>query len=118
MTDATTDTICGCINKTIDDLYTAFPLAKLGIISPCPWVSYPTNTDNAMAKYSAALKDICEMRGIPFLDLYRCSGLRPWDDTYKGLVYTLSNNDGVHPNNIGQEILASHIMEFVKTLIL
>ena len=118
ITDSGTDTICGCINKTIDDLYTAFPTAKLGIISPCPWVSFPTNTDNAMSRYSTALKQICESRGIPFLDLYRCSGIRPWDDTFKTLVYTLSNNDGVHPNNIGQEMLASHIMEFVKTLIL
>lgn len=118
VTDSGTDTICGCINKTIDDLYTTFPTAKLGIISPCPWVSFPTNTDNAMSRYSAALKQICEARGIPFLDLYRCSGFRPWDDAFKNLVYTLSNNDGVHPNNKGHEMLASHITQFIKTLMI
>lgn len=114
--DTGTDTICGCINTTIDAVYQANPLARLGIITPCPWRSYNPATDNAMRRLSNAIIEICNKKGIPVLDLYRCSGFRPWDDTFRNLVYTMSNNDGVHPNNIGHEMLASHINEFIKQL--
>jgi lysophospholipase L1-like esterase len=119
VTDTGTSTICGCINKTIDDLYSNFPLAKLGIITPNPWVSFPTTNDsNKMALLSDAIVEICRMRGIPCLNLYRCSGMRPWDTAFKELVYDLSKNDGVHPNNIGHEMMASHIQEFIKQLLI
>ena len=31
-------TICGCINATIDAIYERIPLARLGIVTPTPWV--------------------------------------------------------------------------------
>lgn len=117
-TDTGTDTICGCINKTITDIYSKFPLAKLGIITPCPWRSYPTTTENSMSRYADALVQICNLRGIPCLDLYRESGFRPWEDSFRTLAYTLNNSDGVHPNNTGNEILASHFIAFIDKLLL
>lgn len=119
VTDTGTDTICGCINTAIDNVYATLPLAKLGIITPNPWGSFPpSNPDNKMALLAAAIVQICQNRGIPCLDLYHCSGMRPWETSYKALVYDLSNNDGVHPNNIGHYIMASHIEEFVKKILL
>ena len=117
-TDSGTETICGCINKTIDDIYASYPLAKLGIITPCPWASYPTSTNNAMARYANALVQICNLRGIPCLDLYRTSGFRPWEDAFRTRAYTVNNSDGVHPNNTGNEILASHFLAFIDQLLL
>lgn len=38
VTDTGTDTICGCINATIDAIYERIPLARLGIVTPTPWV--------------------------------------------------------------------------------
>lgn len=118
ITDTGTETICGCINTTIDNVYATLPLAKLGIITPNPWGSFPTNTDNNMSRLADAIVAICKRRGIPCLDLYHCSGMRPWEQSYRELVYSLSNNDGVHPNNIGHEIIASHIEQFLKEILL
>lgn len=119
ITDTGIDTICGCINKTIDNLFQVFPLANLGIITPTPWGWYPPHlTDNKMAKYSQALVDICNHRGIPCLDLYHCSGLRPWDESYLPLCYSKDDGNSVHPDENGHKIIASKIQHFVESLLL
>lgn len=117
VTDTGTTTLCGCINTTIDNLLARFPLANLGIVTPTPWQQYnPANTSNKMALYADAIAQICKNRGIPCLDLYHCSGLRPWDATFKSLAY--SNADGVHPNNIGHALIAPKIQAFMDALLL
>ena len=116
-TDTGTTTLCGCINTTIDNLLTRMPLANLGIVTPTPWQQYnPANAENKMALYAAAIVVICKNRGIPCLDLYHCSGLRPWDATFKSLAY--ANADGVHPNNIGHALIAPRFQAFLDTLLL
>ena len=47
-TDTGTDTLCGCINTTIDNLYNILPTVQLGLITPTPWESCPPNTENKM----------------------------------------------------------------------
>ena len=118
-TDTGTTTICGCINTTIDNLYSVLPTVQLGIITPCPWQSYnPANHDNLMDLYSQAIIQICKNRGIPCLDLYHCSGLRPWEASYRELVYSKDEGNGVHPNELGHKILAPHFEAFLDTLLL
>lgn len=119
VSDSTTDTICGCINKTLDNLYTLYPLANVGIVTPTPWMGYPTTTvDNNMAKYADALISVCKRRGIPYLDLYRCSSLRPWQSDYRALVYSKDDGNGVHPDETGHAIIAPRFMDFLNTLLL
>lgn len=116
-TDTGTTTLCGCINTTIDNLLTRMPLANLGIVTPTPWQQYnPANGQNKMALYAAAIVEICKNRGIPCLDLYHCSGLRPWDTTFKSLAY--ANADGVHPNNIGHAMIAPKFQAFLDSLLI
>jgi lysophospholipase L1-like esterase len=116
-TDTGTTTLCGCINTTIDNLLARMPLANLGIVTPTPWQQYnPANDQNKMALYAAAIVTICKNRGIPCLDLYHCSGLRPWDSTFKSLAY--ANADGVHPNNVGHALIAPKFQAFLDTLLL
>lgn len=70
VTDTGTDTICGCINTTIDAIYERIPLARLGIATPTPWVgSTPSKPTCGMAKYADAIVEICKRRSIPCLDL-------------------------------------------------
>ena len=120
VTDTGTDTICGCINTTLDNLFSILPLVRVGVITPAPWDSfYPSATadpQNRMTLYSEAIVEICKQRGIPCLDLYHCSGLRPWEAGYRTLVYSNDNGGGVHPNEIGHEIMASKIKPFLETL--
>ena len=60
------------------------------------------------------MKEICESKGIAFLDLYRTSGLEPWIEEQNELYY--SNADGCHPNDEGHKILASKIAPFLQSV--
>lgn len=119
LTDTSTDTICGCINKTLDNLFEVYPLANVGIITPTPWGWYPpSDKENKMELYSNALVEICRRRGIPCLDLYHCSGLRPWEESYLPLCYSKDDGNSVHPDENGHKIIASKIQHFVESLLL
>lgn len=122
-TDTGTDTLCGCINKTIDNLYSVLPTVQLGIITPNPWGSFnPSNENNLMAQYSAKIVEICKLRGIPCLDLYHCSGLRPWDSAFLERAYPMNEagtaRDTIHPNEVGHSIIAPRIKAFLESLIM
>lgn len=119
VTDTGTSTLCGFINGTIDALYTTFPQAQLGVITPCPWENTnPSNTTSDASKYVQAIIDICKLRGIACLDLFHCSGMRPWEDGYKAIYYTNDDGNGVHPNNLGHKIIAAHVNAFLETLVI
>ena len=117
VTDTGTDTICGCINTTLDNLFAAFPLVNLGIVSPTPWNDKPS-AEGAHGQYVTALESICKSRGIPFLNLYYCSGLRPWDEAYKAIAYSKDDGNGVHPDEKGHALIAPRFKAFLETLIL
>lgn len=123
--DATTDTICGCINATLDAYYDAMVTTPIGIIAPTPWKAYPTSklTNNRMEDYAHALKQIADYRGVPFLDLYHNSNLRPDNEANRNACFYNGtsldgNGDGVHPNELGHKIISSKIYEFIKTMLL
>lgn len=115
--DTGTDTICGCINTTIDNLYAIMPTVHLGIITPSPWKEQlPSDTSCPMYRLSNKIVEICKLRGIPCLDLYRCSNLRPWDATFRSLAYSHDGDSGVHPDETGHKLIAGMIKEFVASL--
>lgn len=120
-TDTTTDTICGCVNTFFDNYFTNYPTQPIGMIAPSPWKDYPTITpNNQMEQYVEKLRQIADYRGVPFLDLYHHSNLRPENSINReALFYHASldgHGDGVHPNEDGHKILASKIEQFIKTL--
>lgn len=117
-TDTGTTTIGGCINTTIDNLYTVLPTVQLGIVSPTPWVgANPYNHSEADA-YPALLEAICKRRSIPFLNLYYESNLRPWDSSFLPLAYSKDGGNGVHPDETGHKLIASRFEGFLDTLLL
>ena len=119
VTDTGTDTLCGCINTTIDAIYERIPLARLGIITPTPWIgSMPSKTTCSMAKYSEAIVEICRRRSIPCLDLYHESNLRPDDETFRKLAFSKDDGSGVHPDEKGHEIIAASFQSLLERLIL
>lgn len=110
-TDTGTDTLCGCINATIDAVYERVPTAWVGIIAPAPWKEYPPYGEKKQFELMVqAQQRICARRGIPFLDLYHASGLRPWDDTFRELAF---DTEGVHPNDTGHALIAPQIQAFL-----
>ena len=117
-TDNGTDTLCGCINKTIDELYALLPTTQFGIISPTPWINNEPSDNGSMSKYSVLLKEICALRGVPFLDLFHCSGLRPNDEDFRKVAYSKDEGNGVHPDETGHRIIAPKIKRFIESLVL
>lgn len=118
--DTGEDTICGCINKAIDTFYALFPDKKLGLATPTPWGQYFTGslTDSTlMEDYANAILTIAKMRGIPCLDLYHESGLRPWDESFRKIYYKWDNVNGVHPSDAGHEFIAPLWREFIQSLL-
>ena len=116
-------TVFGYVNGTIDALYTAYPTVNIGIISPTPWKSSkPWDAADAATKYCEGLRQICYNKGIPFLDLYHCSNLRPWDATARDLFYSKDVvggvNAGCHPDEAGHKMFAPKIKNFIESLLL
>lgn len=117
--DNTNATICGCINITIQRIFARKVTYNLGIITPCPWQGYnPADDTNAMAKYSEAIVQICKNWGIPCLDLYHCSNMRPWESAFRAACYTHDGGGGVHPDETGHKIIATKIEAFMNMLLL
>ncbi|OPZ17013.1 MAG: GDSL-like Lipase/Acylhydrolase [Firmicutes bacterium ADurb.BinA205] len=118
--DTGTETICGCINTTIDNLIALIPAVSLGIVAPTPWINnQPTLDDsNSMARYTEALREICKIRSIPFLDLYHCSNLRPWTAEGRAACYSKDDGNGVHPDETGHKLIAPRFKAFLDNLIL
>jgi lysophospholipase L1-like esterase len=88
-------------------------------------MSYPTTmvANNHMDDYVEKLQKIANYRGVPFLDLYHGSNLRPENETNRNACFYNEssldgNGDGVHPNELGHRIIAPKIYEFLKTLLL
>lgn len=118
-TDATADTVCGCINLTIDGIRDRILGANLGIITPTPWVQYPTTTvGNKMDLYCDAIIEICRLKGVPCLDLYHCSNMLPWEADFRTAYYKHDDGNGVHPDEDGHKLFAPKIKAFLNTLLM
>ena len=116
--DTGTNTVAGCINTTIDNLYSVIPTVSLGIISSPPLIgANPYNHPEANANPDL-LAEICKKRSIPFLNLYYESNLRPWDSSFLPLAYSKDGGGGVHPDETGHKILASRFYAFLNSLII
>ena len=118
VSDNDESSIAGCINKTIDNLQAVIPLVNLGIIAPTPWNTTQPATSGQAYDYVEMLKAICEHRSIPFLDLWRCSNLRPWDADFRDVAYTHDGGNGTHPDENGHKLIAPRFMGFLESLLL
>lgn len=117
-TDSGTTTIGGCINATIDALYNVIPAVHLGIVTPTPWDNIrPGNPEGNGEKYVGLIKDICNRRSIPCLDLFHCSNLRPWESDFLGVAYTKDEGNGVHPDETGHALIAPMFRQFLFSII-
>lgn len=117
-TDTGTDTIAGCINTALDNIKARLPVVPLGIITPTPWQNNMPYNNGWMESYSNLIVEICKRRSIPCLDLYHCYGLDPNDSAVRNAAYSNDGGDGVHPDETGHRIIASHFQNFLESLLL
>lgn len=118
ITDAGTDTLCGCINTTIDNLIAIMPAVQIGIVTPTPWVGQQPGAGKPMEDYANAIVEICKARSIPVLDLYHCSNLRPWTEEGRAACYSKDDGNGVHPDETGHKIIAPRFKAFLESLLM
>jgi lysophospholipase L1-like esterase len=57
------------------------------------------------------MKEICENRGMPFLDLYSESGM---DIAHNSTHKSLFSSDGVHANDNGHQVVADKIFTKIE----
>lgn len=118
-TDTGTTTIGGCINTTLDNLFAAYPLAQVGIVTPPPWIdANPLTEPNSASAYVSLIKEICNKRSIPCLDMFHESLLRPWESSFRLLAYSKDEGNGVHPDETGHKIMAPRFKAFLNELII
>lgn len=118
VTDSGTDTVCGCINQTLTNLYSVLPTVQLGVITPPPsYLSSNANLAQDMEAYVEKIVQICKRRSVPCLDLYHEANLRPDNSTFRTLAYSKDSGEGVHPDETGHKLIAGRIKVFLDSLI-
>ncbi len=116
----------GAVKATIEKLITKYPNKPIvWIISTPRKESYSDVQSNGKAwgkdgwfePYCQAILEVCAHYGVPCLDLYHGSGLRPWNDTNNATFFSSAQDpqgDGVHPNAAGQLVIAHKIRLFLE----
>lgn len=100
--DTGVTTICGCINNTINNILTRNPNCHICFALPSPWQGANSMAEPTSDVFSIinSLKEICEYRSIPLLDMFHESGIRPWIADFR-TEYMI---DGTHPNEKGHKV--------------
>ena len=97
-------TICGCINKTIDNIYSILPLANIMVVTPGAW-RYNNRKESGKDKaeaYCNAIVNICKKNQIPVYNFYDDCGLRAWDSDFCNEFYKEGwTTNTTHPNDKG-----------------
>lgn len=110
--DTGNTTLYGRIYQTLNTLITNNPYKPIGVITTLPRKTiYGTAPTAYYVKAVKAVVDVAEYFGLPVLDIYRKSGLRPWirDANDKNSMFA----DNIHPNNAGHYVLAQQIYSWM-----
>lgn len=117
--DNTDVSFYGAMIKTITDIITAIPSARLVIMTPLhrTGTTYmsedDTNTQGlVLADYVEAEKKVAELYSIPVIDLWSISGLAPRIP----IIKTTYMSDGLHPDTAGHILLAERILPILNDM--
>lgn len=66
----------------------------------------------SLYEYADAIKEVSAAHSIPCHDLFYSSGMHPKNEKHLEKYFA----DGVHPNDLGHERIASGIINFIKSL--
>ena len=114
-----TDTLCGALRYSIDQLQTAFPQLKIVVLS-CPWrcrasgstIISDSDTDvntngDTLIDMNDALKDVAKEYHLDFIDLY-------YTTSFNRLTYSAFYQDEIHQGTAGREAIADIISRNVR----
>ena len=103
-------TFTGAVNSLIKKLKRDFPNAKLVFMTPLhrKGENIPRAAAKCLSDYANAIKEICSGYGIPVIDLFDINPINPDDE--------LLMPDGLHPSDLGHEVLAKVVGEALANL--
>lgn len=121
--DTTINTQYGAVKLTIEKIQAHYPYTPILWVTSGPRTHYgrysvnPVNPGHGreaeFEAYVNAIIEVCGHYNVPVCDMYHNSLLRPWIKQNNALFFQKS--DGVHPNQVGHEIMAQQILqEFVR----
>ncbi len=105
----------GALRLFYDKMLDKYPLTPIGVITSTPRI-YCWGESGEFIKHINAVVKMANEYSLPLLDLYRCSGLRPWIESNNKAYFDKA--DGVHPNILGHEIIAKKVYPFISNLLL
>lgn len=122
VTDTVAPTVASHIYALLNNLINKFPNTPVLTITPLPRIEsnpYDENKgENGYSLYelSKVIKGVSKRLGVPCLDLYHCSHLRPWIDEVNQHFFSYQEGqaDGLHPNYRGHEYISYPIQSFLE----
>ena len=105
--DTDISTFYGALEVLITGLLTKYPGKAIGFITP-PHYQGATGHQT----YVNAIKEACARYAIPVLDLHSNGGMNTMTTAFSQMFYS----DGLHPNELGQSVMARKICAFLGTL--
>lgn len=119
------NTISYRMHYFISRLCEKYPTSKIGIISAIPRLNNyginakPNSAGYTLKQHVDLLAQYAEHYSLPFLNLYKQSNLPVWipeANAYYFTAPTLTEPDGLHPNDAGQEVIAGKIKFFLESI--
>lgn len=116
------NSLYGALHYTCKELIKRYPNIPIGFIISQPRSQVGSQgkcwgIDGWFERWVQAINEVCGHYSIPVLDLYHNSGLRPWNADNNAKYFSCSSSplgDGIHPNDLGQELMARKIYEFIN----
>lgn len=129
--DEGTETLGGCMNRTIENIRDKAPDIKIGVATPTPWnlgEGYNSVTDSVLYwgvskeecdQYVALLMEVAKKQNVPVLDLYHAGLFDPNYDVDRAQYFNENGRQdhGVHPNSIGHSLMAPLWKAFLLELL-
>ena len=119
MSDRTPYTFYGALHCLYTALTEKYPDVPVVILTPLHRLNEDSpKGDNkpepvgTLKEYVNIIREVAEYYSFPVLDLYKESGLQP----KVPVIQQKYIPDGLHPNDVGNEILAHKIARFLETL--
>lgn len=114
----------GAVDNTLSQLVSTFPTKTIAVITPIPEAtSFNGGTSSGgytLQQVVDAIIQVCNKYSIPVMDLYRNSGLFPWNSTANNTYFKDPGTDapdGLHPNDAGHKVIAYQIRNFLEKLV-
>jgi lysophospholipase L1-like esterase len=106
----------GTLDYTLKQLIAKYPTKTIAVFTPIQRdiasTTYGTVTETNMIAVADAIIKVAGKYSIPVLDLYRFGNMYPSNTTFKSTMMP----DGLHPNDVGHQVLADKILSFLNTL--